>query len=197
MQTETQQTEATPVDATMEAASTPDKKPLPHCPGDVVLEEFAALDELFVTGTPTTEQQNRYDELAREITGHPTGEGVAGVLARLLIDHHKRGISSMEARADQIIESLHRVMRPAPETLRKDPTLAILPSGRKVSVRDVMDFERWTESATLRYSTGHLVMLDKADDIAALDAALGNIGVAVNAPTIAGEDRDGDGRTGE
>ncbi len=183
-----------------EAPQTPAPSPTDAaaCPDCRKLLLFAELDEMLVAGGGTTGQRIQHDELAREISGNPlSGELIAAVLARALADERHRGKATqlLEEKADELIQKLTREF--SRERLAKDTGLAILPSGRKISVRNVMDFERWTESATVRYAGGQMVMLSDAADIAALDAALTNAGVAVNAPTIAGEDRDGDGRTGE
>ncbi len=168
------------------------------CPDCSKLLAFAELDEMIVAGVASPGQMTQHDELARELSGEKSnGEAVAAVLARQLAEARHQGAvtSLLEVKADELIERLRQDF--SRETLAKDRGLAILPSGRKVSVRNVLDFERWSETANVRYFGGGFVLLSESADIAALDAALSNVGVSVNAPTIAGEDRDGDGRTGE
>lgn len=86
------------------------------------------------------------------------------------------------------------------ERLAKDPHLAILPSGRKISTKDVLHFDSSNSSsaAWVYYSNGSSpVALCDEHDIAAFNAALNDIGVYVAAPTLKGDDADGDGINAE
>ncbi len=100
------------------------------------------------------------------------------------------------------------------EFLSRDASLAILPSGRKVSTKGVRYFDAGevelvelggkgagelplgTPLASVIYADGGEVVIAGATDIAAFDAALNTVGVYVNAPTLKGEDADGDGGVG-
>ncbi|MEO8277422.1 MAG: hypothetical protein ABI639_14505 [Thermoanaerobaculia bacterium] len=190
---------------------------LPDCPGDAKLQEFADLDDVIVRGRPNDDQMSRYDELAREFSGNPmNGQGVAGMLARQLLDHrrsftHYRNVmqKEVEAKADKLINELTATMRAKRESLEKDPTLAILPNGNSVSLAGIrcafmFDAKNAQYESSVRpgefmivYKVGPPCMFYDPADIAAVRAALHNIGVAINAPTIKGEDRDGDGKVGE
>lgn len=118
------------------------------------------------------------------------------------------------AKIDEFLQRLTREF--GRERLAKDPGLAILPSGDAISVRSIRSAFFITDDVKRKAlaevgflaNLGDLVIdhfgsnsdytiVYDAEDIAAMRAALFNIGVTVNAPTIAGEDRDGDGRTGE
>lgn len=101
------------------------------------------------------------------------------------------------------------------EQLPKDPFLLVLPSGRKVSALGVRYFDAseaniveedeaesmglppGTPLAEVHYMDGNEIVIVGAHDIAAFDAALNSIGIYVNAPTLEGDDADGDGRVGE
>jgi hypothetical protein len=199
---------------------TPEQPPrtdLPDCPGDEKLLEFAELDALLCGGKPTTEQMNRYDELSRDFVGptaHP--QTVPGVLARHLLEHHRlfgdfrrKMEVEISAKADRLLEQLRESMKPKPEALRKDPSLAILPSGEAVSLGNlqhvfVAESPGFVSGVAvnpgnlfLSWGHGDCASIQNPADIAAIRAALHNVGVSINAPTIAGEDRDGDGKTRE
>lgn len=97
------------------------------------------------------------------------------------------------------------------ERLAKDPHLAILPSGRKVSTNQVQSFVIYTKEmlnqspigmlpacikegdGLLIYRSGGMELLNRPHDIVAFNAALNDIGVYVAAPTLKGDDADGDG----
>lgn len=186
------------------------------CPECSKLLAFAELDEMIAKGVASPGQMTQHDELAREISGNPqNGESVAAVLARKLAEqrHRENLTAKVEAKADQLLQSLTREF--GRERLAKDRSLAILPSGAAISLQRVRfaffvtDEVKREALAAAGFSAmvGDLVIdhfgsndytiVDGVENVAALRAALLNIGVAINAPTIAGEDRDGDGRTGE
>lgn len=97
------------------------------------------------------------------------------------------------------------------ERLEKDPHLAILPSGAKLSTDSVRSFTLLTPSVLgmiaagdlpdfwatgdglVTYTNGATVLVRDPHDIAAFNAALNDIGVYVAAPTLKGDDADGDG----
>lgn len=199
---------------------TESKNPAPadaaSCPDCSKLLAFAELDEMIVAGVASPGQMTQHDELARELSGDKqSGEAVAAVLARQLAESRHSvnpAINLLQVKADELIEKLRRDL--SRESLRKDPTLAILPSGDAISLGGLL--EAWTVreedledladegypaavgNLVLNYrDSDRLFVISDVEDIAAVRAALHNIGVAINAPTIAGEDRDGDGRTGE
>lgn len=148
------------------------------------LRDLAAIQDLWAAGSgPNDEQSKRMDALLT-VAGRGDCNAGDGAICRHLAD---------------LIESR------APERLAKDPHLAVLPSGRKVSLRDVKSFEapKLNDSeeggipgAFLKYSVGTTLIITGRADIAAVDAALNRIGVYVNAPTLPGEDADGDGKVG-
>lgn len=96
-------------------------------------------------------------------------------------------------------------MTTSSEALWSDGDLAILPSGTKVTTDQVayfnaaeLEYDETNEPlATILFRNGGEITLRGATDIAAYDAALNAVGVYVNAPTMPGEDADGDGLTGE
>jgi hypothetical protein len=148
-------------------------------------------------------EMNRYDELSRELAGDPDkGPMVAAVLARqLAASRHSRPAKTRLEIAPELM-TLMREMREEVlnERLPKDRKLAILPSGNAVSVDGILEARFSPESGCLfiTHADGQEpVRIDDRFDVAALRAALHNVGVAINAPTIAGEDRDGDGQAGE
>lgn len=162
---------------------------------------FAELDELIAAGVASPGQMTQHDELARELSGDKqSGEAVAAVLARQLAEERHRTdmMASVRVKADELLRRFSREY--GPESLRKDPTLAILPSGNAISlscIREARIAGTNQSMLILHDEASDHIRIDDPTDVAALRAALLNIGVAINAPTIAGEDRDGDGRTGE
>jgi hypothetical protein len=170
----------------------PSRTDAASCPDCSKLLEFADCDEAMANGTASTEQAKRFAALAFELSGGKlNGEAVSSVLARQLAEErHRVQFTQLVAEREE----------PGSERLQKDPTLAILPSGNAISVANILEarFVPVTGSLFVLHQDGmEPVRIDDAADVAALRAALLNIGVAINAPTIAGEDRDGDGRTGE
>lgn len=83
------------------------------------------------------------------------------------------------------------------ETLAKDPALAILPSGRAVSVRNICA-SRMRDGALYVCHFGETGEISIRDphDVAAMQAAINHVGVFVEAPTLKGDDADGDGKAG-
>lgn len=97
------------------------------------------------------------------------------------------------------------------ERLAKDHHLAILPSGLKLSTATVRSFailtkevlgmialgdlpDFWaTGDGLVAYTNGATVLIRDHHDVAAFNAALNDIGVYVAAPTLKGDDADGDG----
>lgn len=176
-----------------------------------LLLEYAALDQLYVETKISPEQIKRIEQLSVEIAGPDhRGENVGAVLARRLAETQ----DLLEGQVNRLIDQAATYFERRKESLRKDAELAIMPSGDAISLGGIL--EAWTvveenlediveEGYTAK--VGDLVLIYRhsdrvsvisdAEDIAAVRAALHNIGVAINAPTIAGEDRDGDGRTGE
>ena len=109
-------------------------------------------------------------------------------------DMTKEQLQHLDMLVDQLDE-LYPTDRTEEERLAKDPHLAILPSGRKVTVGGVLDFEPYM--GVVRYCDGETVTINDPHDIAAFNAALNDIGVYVAAPTLTGDDNDGDGQTAE
>ena len=101
---------------------------------------------------------------------------------------------------DQVDDETPLLCEDREERLAKDPHLAILPSGMKISTKDVLNFEPPNDENTawVYYSNGSRpVAIYDQHDIAAFNAALNDIGVYVAAPTLKGDDNDGDGQTAE
>lgn len=172
-----------------------------------LLLEFAELDELFVDTKASSEQIRRLAELSIAIAGPDyRGENVGAVLARRLaaaqyqlLQMHGR-LEEFDGQADRILALVEKHFGSRPEKLGKDGYLAILPSGNAISLRGILEarFVGATGGVLILFSEAiDHVRIDDPTDVAALRAALHRVGVSINAPTIAGEDRDGDGRTGE
>lgn len=118
-----------------------------------------------------------------------------------LEDFTKEQLMHLDMLVDQLDE-LYPTDRTDEERLAKDPHLAILPSGVKISTRNVKWFgiDEDGTFATVRYFgdiDDDAVDIFGAHDIAAFNAALNDIGVFVAAPTLKGDDNDGDGQTAE
>lgn len=117
-------------------------------------------------------------------------------------DMSKEQLQHLDMLVDQLDEA-YPVDRTDEERLAKDPHLAILPSGRKVSTRGVLEFmvPEAGRNAYVYYHgagvTNSTVSIEDPHDIAAFNAALNEIGVYVEAPTLKGDDNDGDGQTAE
>lgn len=117
-------------------------------------------------------------------------------------DMTKEQLQHLDMLVDQLDE-LYPTDRTEEERLAKDPHLAILPSGSKRSTKRVRSFDITTvgsQSITVGqviYEDGDSVELTDPHDIAAFNAALNDIGVYVAAPTLKGDDNDGDGQTAE
>ena len=116
-------------------------------------------------------------------------------------DMTKEQLQHLDMLVDQLDE-LYPTDRTDEESLAKDPHLAILPSGVKISTRNVKWFgvDEDGTFATVRYFgdiDDDAVDIIGAHDIAAFNAALNDIGVYVAAPTLKGDDNDGDGQTAE
>lgn len=119
---------------------------------------------------------------------------------------HKLAVAGMSELAMQVIARFGQVLnRKRGEQLAKDSHLAVLPSGAKVSTRDVRHFHPGVQipanrdiqpGVPITYGNGDAVWLYEPADIFAFNAALNRIGVYVNAPTLPGEDADGDGKVG-
>ena len=116
-----------------------------------------------------------------------------------LEDFTKEQMLHFDMLVDQL-DAAYPVDRTDEERLAKDPHLAILPSGMKLSTKDVRNFKLpSTSGASWVYygnGSGPVAIYDQ-HDIAAFNAALNDIGVYVNAPTLKGDDADGDGQIGE
>lgn len=115
----------------------------------------------------------------------------------------KEQLMHLDMLVDQLDEA-YPLDRTDEERLAKDPHLAILPSGRKLSTVDV--FEARVEPAgeigpaetmCVIYRNSLSAVITDPHDIAAFNAALNDIGVYVAAPTLKGDDADGDGQIGE
>ena len=85
------------------------------------------------------------------------------------------------------------------EELQRDPTLAILPSGRAFSVQgikgSVVDHDGIL--CVAYFGEEREFVIANPADVAAAQAAIARVGVYVEAPTLKDDDADGDGRTGE
>lgn len=80
------------------------------------------------------------------------------------------------------------------------PTIAVLPSGRAVTIDNLLDarYNPDNETLSLRYFGELLpVEIDDRADVAAMRALIHRLGESADAPTLAGEDADGDGTVGE
>jgi hypothetical protein len=107
----------------------------------------------------------------------------------------KEQIQHLDMLVDQL-DAMFPIDRMDEERLAKDPHLAILPSGMKLSTKDVLNFEMPASPRTawVYYGNGSgPVAIYDQHDVAAFNAALNDIGVYVSAPTIKGDDADGDG----
>lgn len=126
----------------------------------------------------------------------------------------KEQLMHLDMLVDQLDEA-YPLDRTDEERLAKDPHLAILPSGMKLSTKGVRCFEIIDQdefnrsmvgtfpptfrpgNALIRYDNCGEEFLSDPHDIAAFDSALNDIGVYVAAPTLKGDDADGDGQIGE
>lgn len=115
-----------------------------------------------------------------------------------LEDMTKEQLMHLDMLVDQL-DDAYPVDRTDEERLAKDPHLAILPSGRKVSTKGVREFalpEAGRHAYVYYHGAGvtsSTTCIEDPHDIAAFDAALNDIGVYVAAPTLKGDDNDGDG----
>lgn len=110
---------------------------------------------------------------------------------------------------DQVDDETPLLCEDREERLAKDPHLAILPSGLKYSTKGVRFFGIVTENyqtgercwrkgmGQVRYEDGEELAIHRPADVAAFSSALNDIGVYVAAPTLKGDDNDGDGLTAE
>ena len=125
-----------------------------------------------------------------------------------LEDFTKEQLQHLDMLVDQL-DAAYPVDRTDEERLAKDPHLAILPSGLKYSTETVRFFgiidreyqvgeRHWQKGmGQIIYANGGELAIHDPHDVAAFDAALNDIGVYVAAPTIKGDDADGDGEIGE
>ena len=115
-----------------------------------------------------------------------------------LEDMTKEQLQHLDMLVDQLDEA-YPIDRTDEERLAKDPHLAILPSGQKLSTRDVRVCRVAADGTAYVYYFGETYpeSLEDPHDIAAFNSALNDIGVYVAAPTLKGDDADGDGEIGE
>lgn len=111
----------------------------------------------------------------------------------------KEQLMHLDMLVDQLDEA-YPLDRTDEERLAKDDHLAILPSGHKVSTLNVKQF--WVSSHSGKgciqyFGSEDVLYIDDRHDVAAFNAALNDIGVYVAAPTLKGDDNDGDGQIGE
>lgn len=121
-------------------------------------------------------------------------------------DMTKEQLQHLDMLVDQL-DAAYPTDRMDEERLAKDPNLAILPSGMKISTADILEFRPEctmafattgvANSVVVNYRNGKVVFITDPHDVAAFNAALNDIGVYVAAPTLKGDDADGDGKTRE
>jgi len=121
-----------------------------------------------------------------------------------LEDMTKEQLMHLDMLVDQL-DAAYPTDRTDEERLAKDPHLAILPSGLKYSTDGVRFFgiidreyqrgeKHWQMGmGQIVYEDGCTMAIHEPHDVAAFNAALNDIGVYVAAPTLKGDDNDGDG----
>lgn len=164
------------------------------------LREYAELRIHF-----TLEAELNPDELRRlaELESAIAGEGatiseVCECLALALAEER-----------DEFCDAIEAVRGEFPES-----DLLMLPSGRATSLNGLRNMSLVTEPKSwppvgvgqkpemrtvlhLMYENGNLMVVADPHDIAALRAHVHRIAASIESPTLAGDDRDGDGKVGE
>lgn len=161
------------------------------------LREFADLHGLWPNTATTEAQRRRYHELELIIDPESGGEGGAAILANALaaaLEREGEGhLSDRELEVAERILSLEAKRKPLPAF----PLMLNLPSGKVVNLSGFRETVESNPGILLCFASGNPIVVDEPHDVAAVRARLQRLATEINAPTLAGEDRDGDGKVNE
>lgn len=107
-------------------------------------------------------------------------------LAQLLKDGETLDPAALELAAREVEQLLERTAIEVRDQLQKDPQLALLPSGRAVSMAGIMMTQALpngpSEAFVVQYHTGANLQFIEASDVAALKEAVRKVGIAIMLP---------------